>query len=73
MDTAQIVELVERLVSNLGFPIACCIAMFVCCMLMLKEMSKEREAHQAESAKWVEALNNNTQALNLIKERLQRD
>ena len=71
MDTVQTVEIVERLVSNLGFPIACCIAMFVCCALMLKEMSKEREAHQAESAKWIEALNNNTQALNLIKERLQ--
>ncbi len=73
METTEIVEIVERIVSNLGFPIACCIAMFCCCMLMLKEMSKEREAHQAESAKWVEALNNNTQALNLLKERLTRD
>lgn len=69
----DIVEVIERLAANLGFPVACCIAMFWCCISMLREMAKQREAHAAESQKWVEALNNNTQAITLLRERLKND
>lgn len=64
MEFSQIVELITSLVTNVGFPIAACVAMYT-------EMRKEREAHQSESARWIEALNNNTQVLVLIKEKLQ--
>lgn len=52
------IEELLQAVSNVGFPIACAVAMFVC-------MEKEREAHKEESEKWVAALNENT---NVIKQ-----
>lgn len=53
MSILEIIEALKDIIANLGFPIACVIAMFV-------EMEREREAHKAESAAWVEALNRNT-------------
>lgn len=43
-------------IQNLGFPIACVIAMFYM-------LNKEREDHKAESDKWTEAIHNNTIAM----------
>ena len=57
----DIVQIITQLVSNMGFPIAC-----VCVMFWMQ--NKEREAHAAESAEWVEALNRNT----LVMERILR-
>lgn len=51
----------QVLIGQYAFPIVCCVALFI-------SQEKERERHREESCKWVEALNNNTQALNAIKE-----
>ncbi len=59
MDTNAIVQLV----SSLGFPIACCIAMFW-------QNIKLNETHKAEVSKLNEAINNNTIALNHIIDKI---
>ena len=60
MDANAIIQLV----SNVGFPIACTIAMF---MLFYKE----REAHSEESKKFVEAIDNNTRIMEEVKKIVQ--
>lgn len=52
------------LISNVGFPIFACIMMF-------KSMDKEREDHKEESEKWVTALNNNTNVMQKLVEKLE--
>lgn len=59
----EVVQIVTNLVSNVGFPIACVVAMFYM-------QNKEREAHKAESASWVEALNRNTDVMQKVLEKL---
>lgn len=59
MDANTIVQLV----SSLGFPIVCCIAMFW-------QNNKLNESHKAEVSKLNEAINNNTIALNHIINKL---
>lgn len=59
MDTSAIVQII----SSLGFPIACCIAMFW-------QNNKLNESHKAEVSKLNEAINNNTIALNHIIDKL---
>lgn len=59
MDTTAIVQIV----SSLGFPIACCVAMFW-------QNNKLNESHKAEVSKLNEAINNNTIALNHIIDKL---
>lgn len=56
MDFATIVQAI----GTLGFPICMCIAMFY-------YMTKQTETHQEEVAKMIEALNNNTLALNRLE------
>lgn len=48
-----VVQIISKLVSNLGFPIACVCVMFY-------QQNEQRKTHAAESEKWVEALNRNT-------------
>lgn len=50
-------------ISQLGFPIACVIAMFYL-------LEQERKEHKAESEKWIEAINNNTRIMERILDRL---
>ena len=50
------VSAISSLISNLGFPIACVVAMFWM-------MNKEREDHKEEMQKVTDAVNNNTLAL----------
>lgn len=57
---------ITQLIGTLGFPIACCIALFY-------YMTKEREEHKQEMDKMVEALNNNTLALTRIELRIGDD
>ena len=57
------VNTVMQLVTTLGFPIVCCIALFC-------RMIKSDENHKAEMDKLSEALNNNTLAINKLNERL---
>lgn len=55
-----------QIISTVGFPIACVIAMFWL-------WNKEQEEHKAESEKWIEALNNNTNVMRNLLERLKKD
>lgn len=55
------ISAVTQLITNLGFPIACVVALFW-------EWEKERSSHQEELDKITTALNNNTQALIKIEE-----
>lgn len=55
-----------QLVGSLGFPIACCIALF-------SYMTKQREEHKQEMEKMTEALNNNTLALNRLELKIGED
>ena len=57
------VNTVMQLVTTLGFPIVCCIALFW-------RMIKSDENHKEEMEKLSEALNNNTLANNKMNERL---
>lgn len=57
MDASQI----STLISNVGFPIVCVIALFW-------RMMKEEEAHKAEAETWANVLRENTTALTELKE-----
>lgn len=57
---------ITSLITNMGFPIACVIALFW-------SWSKERESHKDELDKITAALNNNTQALIQIEALLRHD
>lgn len=56
-------NIVIQLISTLGFPIVCCIALFW-------RMIKSDEQHKQEMDKISEALNNNTIAMEKLYERL---
>jgi len=49
----------SQIVSTVGFPIACCIAMFW-------QMNKQTELHKQEMDSMKEALNQNTSAINKL-------
>ena len=55
---------ITQLVSNVGFPIACTVFMFLL-------FYKERESHVKESEKFVEAINNNTRIMEEVKNLVQ--
>lgn len=59
------INMLTQLITNMGFPIACVIALFW-------SWNKEREDHKQELEQITTALNNNTQALIKI-EALLRD
>lgn len=59
----DIVETISRIISNVGFPIACVIAMFYM-------WEKERQEHKAEAEKFVEAINNNTSVMQRLIEKI---
>lgn len=52
-----------QLISNVGFPIACCCALFY-------YMTKQRDQHKEELEKMVNALNNNTLALSKLEAKI---
>lgn len=66
LDVEETINLIVQLISNVGFPIACVCAMFYF-------WNKEREDHKEENRQWVEALNNNTQAMNSLMELVKKD
>lgn len=57
------VQQVVDIINQVGFPIACVIAMFW-------QMEKERESHAVESEKWVEAINRNTNVIEKLTDKL---
>lgn len=52
----EVIDLITRLISNVGFPIACCIMLWNQQSKQMKELT--------------EAVNNNTQAIKMILNRL---
>ena len=56
---------IQGLITNLGFPIACVIAMFWM-------MNKESENHKEEVHKVTEALTNNTLALTALRDMISK-
>lgn len=54
---------VTTIISNVGFPIAACIAMFW-------YVNKQTDVHKQEIDKLTESLNNNTKALNKLVDAL---
>ena len=57
-------QLVINFIQGIGFPIACVLIMF-------QQMEKERDAHKEEMRSMTEALNNNTQILTALKQKLE--
>ena len=56
-------ENIVAVIAQVGFPI-------VCCLLLWKALVDEKDAHKEETAKLTEAVNNNTQALIKLADRL---
>lgn len=50
-------------IGQIGFPI-------VLCLLLWKELGDERESHKEETSKLAEVINNNTQALIKLADKL---
>ena len=58
------VNLITQIISNLGFPIACVVAMFWM-------LNKERDAHKAETAELSKAIENNTNVMTQVLGKLE--
>lgn len=57
---------ITSLIGSLGFPIACCIALFL-------QLRKSDENHKEEMQKVTDALNQNTLAITELTEKLRKD
>lgn len=57
---------VVTMIANFGFPITCVIAMFWL-------WNKERIEHAEESKKWISALDNNTEVMRRILDKIGDD
>lgn len=57
------VDVLTTIISNVGFPIACVIAMFYM-------WNREREAHKEETNRLAEAINNNTVVMQQVLNKL---
>lgn len=57
------VDVITSLIGNMGFPIACVVAMFYM-------LNKEREAHKAETAELSKAIENNTNVMTQVLAKL---
>lgn len=55
---------IVEFIRDVGFPIACVVAMFWM-------WDREREEHKAEAREWAEALNNNTAVMQKLVDRLE--
>lgn len=55
-----------QIISNVGFPIACCVFLYI-------HLQKQTEAHHEEMNILSEAINNNTAAINQLRERLNNE
>lgn len=58
-----VLDVIIQFIQNVGFPIACVIAMFWM-------WDRERTEHKAEAEKWAEAINNNTAVMQKLVDRL---
>lgn len=58
------VNVITQIISNLGFPIACVVAMFWM-------LNKERDAHKAETAELSKAIENKTNVMTQVLDKLE--
>lgn len=58
------INVVTQIISNLGFPIACVVAMFWM-------LNKERDSHKAETAELAKAIENNTNVMTQVLDKLE--
>jgi hypothetical protein len=58
------INVITQIISNLGFPIACVVAMFWM-------LNKERDAHKAETAELSKAIENNTNVMTQVLDKLE--
>ncbi len=59
-------SIITSLIGSIGFPI-------VCCIMMWKQMLTQQEQHKTEMDQLKDALNNNTQALEVLIAELRKD
>lgn len=60
----DILDAIVTFIQNVGFPIACVVAMFWM-------WDRERAEHKAEAEKWAEAIANNTAVMQKLVDRLE--
>ena len=60
------INLITTLIGSLGFPIVCCICLFW-------YLTKTANQHKEEMVKMSEAINNNTNVINQLISKLERD
>ena len=63
-ENMELLDVIVTFIQNVGFPIACVVAMFWM-------WDREREEHKTEAEKWAEALNNNTAVMQKLVDRLE--
>ena len=56
---------IASLISQVGFPIACCCVMFY-------TLTREQDSHKQEMSAMVEAVNNNTIALTKLVDKIEK-
>ena len=61
-----VLDVIISFIQNVGFPIACVVAMFWM-------WDRERQEHKAEAEKWAEAINNNTRVMEKLVERMDEE
>lgn len=62
----ELLDVIVKFIQNVGFPIACVVAMFWM-------WDRERQEHKAEAEKWTEAINNNTLIMQRLLDKLDGD
>lgn len=60
----DLLDAIVTFIQNVGFPIACVVAMFWM-------WDRERQEHKAEAEKWAEAIQNNTAVMQKLVDRLE--
>lgn len=58
------IQVITSLIGSLGFPIVCCVALFI-------QLQKSGERHKEEIAKLSEAINNNTSVMTELINKLE--
>lgn len=61
-----VLDVIISFIQNVGFPIACVVAMFWM-------WDRERQEHKTEAEKWAEAINNNTRVMEKLVDRLDEE
>lgn len=62
----ELIDVIVKFIQNVGFPIACVVAMFWM-------WDRERQEHKNEAEKWTEAINNNTLIMQRLLDKLDGD